>query len=154
VYKLVEINGHPRIKLSEEVEKVVIPCRKNVYRIWGKKSFPVIDVIQSFDEPAPEVGVPYFCRHPFFESKRGNVTPSAVVSLLHSVWDGPAGGVVPGALESIVDARERCREQLRGMREDHVRPLNPTPYKVSLSSRMYECLHELWLREAPITDIG
>ena len=35
VYKLVEINGQPRIKLSQEVEKLVIPCRKDVFRLLG-----------------------------------------------------------------------------------------------------------------------
>jgi nicotinate phosphoribosyltransferase len=32
VYKLVEINGSAKIKLSEDVEKVTMPGRKDVYR--------------------------------------------------------------------------------------------------------------------------
>lgn len=35
VYKLVEINSHPRIKLSQEITKVTMPCRKNVYRLYA-----------------------------------------------------------------------------------------------------------------------
>jgi len=32
VYKLVEVEGKPRIKLSEEKEKILIPGRKKVFR--------------------------------------------------------------------------------------------------------------------------
>lgn len=36
VYKLVEIHGVPRIKLSEEKEKITIPGKKKVFRIFCK----------------------------------------------------------------------------------------------------------------------
>jgi len=35
VYKLVEINKQAKIKLSEDLEKVTIPGRKEVYRLFG-----------------------------------------------------------------------------------------------------------------------
>lgn len=35
VYKLVEINKQPKIKLSEDLEKVTIPGRKDIYRLYG-----------------------------------------------------------------------------------------------------------------------
>jgi hypothetical protein len=35
VYKLVEVNGQPRIKISNEIGKVTIPCRKSVYRLFS-----------------------------------------------------------------------------------------------------------------------
>ena len=35
VYKLVEVNGQPRIKLSEDVEKVTMPGKKDAYRLFG-----------------------------------------------------------------------------------------------------------------------
>ena len=44
-------------------------------------------------------------------------------------------------------------EQTGTLREDHMRPINPTPYKVSVSSELYNKLHSLWLDESPIPDI-
>ena len=35
VFKLVEINKQPKIKLSEDLEKVTIPGRKDIYRLYG-----------------------------------------------------------------------------------------------------------------------
>lgn len=40
VYKLVEINRQPKIKLSEDLEKVTIPGRKDIYRLYGSDGKP------------------------------------------------------------------------------------------------------------------
>lgn len=93
VYKLVEINGQPRIKLSQEVEKLVIPCRKNIYRLVGADGKPLVDIMLMAEESPPIVGERILCRHPFMENKRAYVTPSGVVPLLELVWDGPKGGI-------------------------------------------------------------
>jgi nicotinate phosphoribosyltransferase len=153
VYKLVEINGHPRIKLSQEVEKLVIPCKKNVFRLLGADGRPLIDILQMNDEPAPRVGVRILCRHPFLENKRAYVTPSAVIDLLPLVWDGPGKGLVKD-IKPLKEARDYRAKQIESMRSDHTRPLNPTPYKISVSQQLYEYIHKLWMSEAPIADLA
>jgi nicotinate phosphoribosyltransferase len=152
VYKLVSIDNHPRIKLSEEIEKIVIPCPKTIYRLWAVHKYPLIDVMQDANEDPPQVGEQMFCRHPFVESKRAHITPTKVECLTNLVWDGE-NGVVPGAVSSLEESRARCIKQLGDMREDHLRPINPTPFKVSVSSSMYEQMHNIWLREAPIAEL-
>merc|ERR1712137_679975 len=45
VYKLVELNDTPRIKLSQEIAKVNLPGKKAVYRLWGSATHPVVDLM-------------------------------------------------------------------------------------------------------------
>jgi len=35
VYKLVEINGMPRIKLSQDGSKITMPGKKDAFRLYG-----------------------------------------------------------------------------------------------------------------------
>ena len=35
LFQLVELNGDPRMKLSQEIAKVTIPGKKNIYRLYG-----------------------------------------------------------------------------------------------------------------------
>ncbi|KAJ1704576.1 hypothetical protein LUZ63_004355 [Rhynchospora breviuscula] len=88
VFKLVEINGQPRIKLSEDVTKVSIPCKKRCYRLYGKEGYPLLDIMSGENEPAPKVGERILCRHPFNESKRAYVVPQHVEELLKCYWPG------------------------------------------------------------------
>ena len=55
VYKLVSIKGHPRIKLSEDVEKVTIPGRKRCFRLFGKDGHALVDLMIGDDEEPPQV---------------------------------------------------------------------------------------------------
>ncbi|PWZ58754.1 Nicotinate phosphoribosyltransferase 1 [Zea mays] len=88
VFKLVEINKQPRIKLSEDVMKVSIPCKKKCYRLYGKEGYPLVDIMTGEDEPGPKIGERLLCRHPFNESKRAYVVPQHVEELLKCYWPG------------------------------------------------------------------
>ncbi|KAK9948937.1 hypothetical protein M0R45_004490 [Rubus argutus] len=124
VFKLVEINNQPRIKLSEDVTKVSIPCKKRSYRLYGKEGYPLVDIMTGENEPPPKVGERILCRHPFNESKRA------------PRWSNRRSA-------TIKDIRERCISQLAKMRpEPHEETkLNPTPYKVSVSAKLYDFIH-------------
>ena len=51
------------------------------------------------------------------------------------------------------DIREYVKQSLAAMRPDHLRAVNPTPYKVSVSTKLYSFLHELWSKELPVPHI-
>jgi len=151
VFKLVDYNGQPSIKLSNDIEKVTIPGRKEAYRLYGKTGQPIIDLLTDPSDPVPKVDERILCRHPFNSTKRCFVIPTKVEPLLHLAWDGPNGVVC--ALPTIQEVRAYCQDNLEGLRVDHKRTLNPTPYKVSVTEHLYEFLHDIWQREAPIPNL-
>jgi len=151
VYKLVEISGQPRIKLSEDLAKVTIPCKKQVFRLYGREGVALVDLLIGQNEPAPKAGERILCRHPFSESKRAYVVPTHVEALYKCWWGGKSGK--REHLPSLGELRKHCLQQLAAMRTDHMRALNPTPYKVSVSAKLYDFIHFLWLNEAPVGEL-
>lgn len=149
VYKLVELCGTPRMKLSQDVEKITLPGRKKVYRIIGQQGYPLLDLMTKEDDIVPQPGKKILCRHPFKSANRVYVTPQEVVCLQECYWDGKLVKELP----SIHESRKYVLEQLGNFRSDHLRQLNPTPYKVSLSDDLYTFFHNLWEVEAPILEI-
>jgi nicotinate phosphoribosyltransferase len=149
VYKLVAINGQPRIKLSDEAHKMTIPGRKEVYRLVGANRHPLIDLMIEAGTPAPKSGERILCRHPVNEAKRVYVVPQDIIALHRCVWDGRQTFAFP-PLDTI---REYVQDQIAVVRPDHLRAVNPTPYKVSVSEDLYRSMHELWMQEAPISEI-
>ncbi|XP_015126325.1 nicotinate phosphoribosyltransferase isoform X2 [Diachasma alloeum] len=151
VYKMVEINDQPRIKLSQEVDKVTIPGRKNAYRLYGADGHALIDLLQRSTEPAPQVGRRVLCRHPFQESKRAYVIPTRVETLHRVYWKN---GKVVLPIPTLQKARNRVQESLKTLRTDIKRSLNPTPYKVAVSDDLYTYIHDLWVQNAPIGELS
>ena len=84
--KLVEVGGQPCIKISLDVGKVTVPGRKNLFRLYGKEGFALLDLMQGIDEPEPVPHNKVLCRHPFEESKRCYALPTTVENLLQLWW--------------------------------------------------------------------
>jgi len=150
VYKLVETNGKPCMKLSLTPEKITIPCKKSVYRLFGKDGNALLDLlVMDNDEFRPLPGKRILCRHPFVAERRCYVTPSRVESLLHLWWDGT---IAP--LPNLEQVRTYCMNSLTFLTDDIKRSLNPTPYKVSVSENLYNLLNELKLNLTPIGELS
>ncbi|CAM9274865.1 unnamed protein product [Sphacelaria rigidula] len=152
VYKLVSIEGMPRIKLSQTTSKVTIPGRKSVYRLVGSSGTPILDIMLSEGEDPPQPGVPILARHPFVATKRARVTPSKVIPLQKLVWNGRNGGATSKP-RPIDEVQATVKKGLAEIRPDILQRVNPTPYKVSVSEGLHEFLHSLWEKEAPIREL-
>eukprot|EP01118_Nematostelium_gracile_P018801 TRINITY_DN8495_c0_g1_i1.p1 TRINITY_DN8495_c0_g1~~TRINITY_DN8495_c0_g1_i1.p1 ORF type:complete len:554 (-),score=141.34 TRINITY_DN8495_c0_g1_i1:31-1692(-) len=151
VYKLVEIKGHPRIKISQEVSKVTLPGKKTAYRLYGAQSYPIVDMLITEKGDIPEAGKKILCLHPFDQKKRAYVTPTKVEKLHQLIWDC---GKVVTSLPSLEELRKKVMNTLNEMRTDHIRLHNPTPYKVSVSQDLFNLVHNLWLDEVPIQELS
>lgn len=72
---------------------------------------------------------------------------------LSDIREGRATHSLRCALPSLQQLRNYVEAQIDLMRSDHIRPLNPTPYKVSVSVELYQFIHDLWMREVPIAEL-
>eukprot|EP00912_Choanoflagellata_sp_UC4_P000303 UC4_evm1s184 len=115
---MVEIGGKPRIKLSQDIMKVTLPCKKTTYRLFGKKGHPICDLIMLADEEPPRIGQRTLARHPFEEQKRAWVLPTRVDCLTCTVFQN---GVLTKPLRTIHELRDFTKEQVEIMRDDHLR---------------------------------
>src|SRR5512136_149634 len=88
IYKLVEVKGIPRIKLSQELGKMTIPGKKEAYRLFGEDGYSLLDLMIKVGGKPPDPANHVLCHHPFDHIKRVYVTPSKIVPLHHCVWDG------------------------------------------------------------------
>ncbi|NQT49738.1 nicotinate phosphoribosyltransferase [Candidatus Kuenenbacteria bacterium] len=152
VYKLVEINGRPCIKISENQIKILLPGKKTGHRLIGKDGRPILDLLIADGEPEPRPGERILCCHPFDQHKRVYVTPSAVRHLHICYYRN--GVPTEEANKSIAEIREHAQRELASLREDHLRTTNPTPYKTALSESLFNYLHKLWSAEAPIDELS
>ncbi|EER16529.1 nicotinate phosphoribosyltransferase, putative [Perkinsus marinus ATCC 50983] len=152
VYKLVELNDQPKMKLSQDIAKQGIPSRKALFRLYGMDGIPILDLMQGVDEPEPKPHERVFCRHLFDEQKRCYVRPERVKNMLVCIWDH-------GTDRLLSPAQFRCcREQFdkvrRSFRQDHLRPVNPTPYKVSTSGEFFDFYRQFWQETVPVREFS
>lgn len=145
------MNGTPRIKISQDIAKVTIPGRKNLYRLYDNQGKALCDLLTKMEEPAPVAGERVLSRHPFFATKRAYVTPTSVKCMYELYW---ADGRIQQTLPTWQEARDYAHQQIKTLRKDHRRNLNPTPYKVSVSDYLYSFFHALWMNSVPIGELA
>jgi len=72
---------------------------------------------------------------------------------LHAlVFDGDAGGVVIEE-PTLEETKQYVAEQIKCMRPDIMREMNPGQYKVSVSDQLFHFLHKLWQVETPVLEL-
>jgi nicotinate phosphoribosyltransferase len=139
VYKMagIEKDGviEPRMKLSENVEKITNPGFKKVYRLYDKDSGRMVaDVITLASEDAP-AGDDYTIFDPSFTWKRKKLSNFIAKELQVKIFEG--GRLVYDSPD-IEDIRAYCLEQTGTLWEETLRFENPQPYYIDLSKRLWE----------------
>ena len=144
VYKLcaVEKDGEiiPKIKLSENVQKITTPGNKRAYRLFDKESGKAIaDVIALASETIDETK-PYELFDPDYTWKRKTVENFAVRELLEPLF---SKGTCVFEKKSIDEIKKYCSEQVDTLWDEVTRFENPHNYYVDLSQPLWDLKHEM-----------
>ena len=136
VYKLAFADGKPRIKLSENLVKLTLPDRKQVYRLLnGDGNFYGADLIALENERDVEV-----MHHPADPDKSLSLKEFHREPLLHQVMNN---GKIAVALPSLWESASYCQGRLARLAPEHKRFENPHIYKVGISSRLRDLRNKL-----------
>ena len=144
VYKLValEAGGQliPKIKISENVEKITNPGFKHLYRLYDRETGKSRgDVITLSDETIPEVDE-YEIFDPNAVWKRTKIRNYFVRNLRVQLFDK---GRCVYESPSIDEIRDYCREQIDTLWAETLRFENPQTYYVDLSRKLWNMKNEL-----------
>lgn len=148
VYKLVgledkEGNIIPKIKVSENLEKITNPGYKKLYRFIDRKSGKMLaDVIALADEEMPvgEGGAPYEIFDPEHVWKRKLLTDYRCEELQVQVFEH--GKIVYDAPD-LEEIKAFCKEQVELLWSEIKRFENPHRYYVDLSQKLWELKNSL-----------
>ncbi len=129
VYKLAFSNGKPRIKLSENLSKITLPHRKQVFRILDNdNNFTGADAVTLSQERDPEI-----MYHPFYPLKSLSVQNKNKEPLLHKIMEN--GTRLPETVP-LSELAHYCKERLKRLPEEYKRFNFPHVYKVGLSASL------------------
>ncbi|XP_053710163.1 nicotinate phosphoribosyltransferase [Synchiropus splendidus] len=140
VYKLVEVRGLPRMKISEDPEKSTVPGRKRVHRLVDDEGHVFLDLLSLEAEPAPEPGRPLTCFPLGLDGGAVTVTPAQVTCLRQEVF---SRGQVTQPPCSSAETRARVQDSLRSLHPRHKRLQEPDSYTVALSLQLHSLAGEL-----------
>ena len=147
VYKLAAIkdkegNFIPKIKLSENSEKVTNPGNKTVYRIYEKESGKVkADLICLVDEKFDE-NEPILLFDPLEPWKKTKL-PGGSYTMREIMVPVFQGGKCCYESPKVMDIREYCKKELDTLWDETRRLVNPHKVYVDLSKKLYDIKIEL-----------
>jgi len=142
VYKLVEIAGVPKMKVTGDLAKSTLPGKKRVFRFVDPGGSYLQDVICLEDETIRAGDTVYDPRNPL---RHTTLPPDARISELRTLVMSDGRRCLPR--EPLDAMADRCRAELAKLPSGCLRLINPHIYKVSISQRLKT------LRETLIEDL-
>lgn len=144
VYKLaaVEKGGKiiPKIKISENTEKITNPGFKQVYRLFSKETGEAIaDVITLFDEKIDETK-PYEIFDPEHTWKRKTLTNFTAEKITTQIF---AGGKLVYQSPDVHEIKKHCAYEINRLWDEVKRFEFPHKYYVDLSPALWEIKNDL-----------
>ncbi|MDP4185920.1 MAG: nicotinate phosphoribosyltransferase [Bacteroidota bacterium] len=127
VYKLAACNGQPRIKISENIEKITLPGTKELYRYYDEEGMFYRDGIQLKGESENTSGILY---HPSQPLKKTTVKGLKKESLLEKVFEN-GKMLIPS--RSPIEIHSFLEHRASLLSDEVKRFVNPHLYKVGIS---------------------
>ena len=145
VYKLVAVeddggNVVPKIKVSENVEKITVPHFKKVYRFYGNDTGKAIaDYMTVYDEEVDDSkDLEIF--DPNATWKKKTVYDFHARQLLEPIF---LGGKLVYQSPSLPEIKAYCQQQVDTLWDEVKRFDNPHSYYVDLSQKLWDIRHDL-----------
>ena len=144
VYKLAAIedgNGNiiPKIKVSENVEKITTPHFKKIYRIFDNNGKAIADQICIYNEII-DTDKPLELFDPESTWKKKRLTDYSAKELMIPIFKN---GKLVYDMPDLVSIRRYCAEQLDTLWPEVKRFSNPHHYYVDLSRKLWETKQDL-----------
>jgi nicotinate phosphoribosyltransferase len=130
VYKLSMSANEPRLKISENIEKIILPGLKQVYRIVDDDGKFYGDGVVLEDEQDIEQ-----IYHPHHPDKSTDVSGYKKLPLLKIVMEN--GNILIDS-KSAYDSAAILKSQLQHLPDEHKRFINPHIYKVGVSKNLLD----------------
>jgi len=133
VYKLVEIDGQPKMKLTSDIAKATLPGRKTLWRLTGSDGRLVQDVLALPGETLPAGTTVYDPTNPArFRKLEAGLRASDLRQIV--MEDGQRRQDA----EDLSVLADRCAAGLRSLPTGTLRTTNPHRYKVSISPALHD----------------
>jgi nicotinate phosphoribosyltransferase len=145
VYKLMAADSKdgnliPKIKISENPEKVTNPGVKKIVRFYNLKGRMMGDLLTDVNEKIPQ-GVPVVAHHPMYDYlKKSYKPPYHAKEIMIPVFEKGRQVYDPPPLTQV---KAHAEEELGRLEAETKRFINPHIYKVSLSDTLYDIKKQL-----------
>ena len=145
VYKLTAVENEkgeiiPKIKCSENVEKITIPHFKKVYRLYNKDNGKAIADYMTVHDEVVDENEPLMLFDPYATWKTKNVCNFQARELLVPVF---LNGKKVYESPALKDIQTYCKQQVNTLWDEIKRFDNPQTYYVDLSQKLWDILQEL-----------
>ena len=137
VYKLTQINDSPKMKFSENIEKVTLPGEKKVVRYFDENGKFYRDAILLANENPEDIDIIY---HPIYPQKNSPVKNLKKELLLQKVV---IDGKVILQKKSPLEIHKYLEERAQLFPNEHKRFISPHLYKVGISKKLMETRNAL-----------
>ncbi|XP_069771059.1 nicotinate phosphoribosyltransferase isoform X2 [Narcine bancroftii] len=139
VYKLTQVNGKARIKLTEDKDKTTLPGKKRAYRLFGPDGSPFLDLLMQDTESVPRAGEEIRC-HALHGGKGSLAVTASRVEPLHHIYY--QHGQVTRDSPSAAEIKKFVQESLSDLPPQHKLLQEAVPYQVAVSAMLYALLCE------------